>query len=74
MKTFSKAVATGLAAAALTVAVGGVASATEATPASADAAPIWLVPGVDLGALLAPATGLPGGLAPVFGLLNAIGA
>ncbi|RKT55299.1 hypothetical protein [Saccharothrix australiensis] len=42
--------------------------------ANAETTPIWVLPGVDLGSLLGPTTGVPGGLAPVFDLLKLIGA
>lgn len=41
--------------------------------ANAEAVPVWALPGVDLGGLLGPTTGVPGGLAPVFDLLKLIG-
>ncbi len=41
--------------------------------ASAEAVPIWVVPGIDLGSVLGPTVGVPGGLASVFDLLKLIG-
>lgn len=35
--------------------------------------PVWALPGVDLGGVLAPATGLPQAIAPVFDLLKLVG-
>ncbi|SDH76931.1 hypothetical protein SAMN05192558_10343 [Actinokineospora alba] len=71
MKTVSRVLATGFAVATLSLTAAGVAGAAEQTPQNT---PIWLIPGVDLGPLLDPTTGLPEALAPVFGLLSLIGA
>jgi hypothetical protein len=65
-KTAVRVLATAIAVAALSFTTGGVASAAEV--------PIWALPGVDLGDLLGPATGVPGAAAPVFDLLKLIGA
>ncbi|MCE7006659.1 hypothetical protein LWC34_28085 [Kibdelosporangium philippinense] len=48
---------------ALSLATGGIAAAD----------PIWVLPGVDLGGVLAPTTGLPQAIAPVFDLLKLVG-
>ncbi|ALG07038.1 hypothetical protein AOZ06_08945 [Kibdelosporangium phytohabitans] len=41
--------------------------------AAAAETPVWVLPGVDLGSVLAPATGLPQAIAPVFDLLKLVG-
>ncbi|MBW4717079.1 hypothetical protein [Saccharothrix obliqua] len=56
--------AVGFAVLALCLAASGVASADT---------PVWVLPGVDLGGVLGPTTGVPGGLAPVFDLVKLIG-
>ncbi|WP_205215126.1 hypothetical protein [Amycolatopsis albispora] len=66
-KLVSRVLVTGVAVAAFSGAAGGVASAADSTP-------IWVLPGVDLGSVLDPTIGIPGGLAPVFDLLKLIGA
>lgn len=71
MKTVSRVLTTGFAVATLSLTATGVASAAEQTSQNT---PIWLIPGVDLGPVLGPTTGLPEALAPVFGLLSLIGA
>ena len=72
MKKVSRVLVTGIAAAALGVGTAGIASAdTGAT--TQDNTAVWVLPGVDLGALLAPTTAVPGALAPVFDLLRLIG-
>jgi hypothetical protein len=63
-KTITRLLATGIAVAALSVAAGGVAVADV---------PVWVAPGVDLGPVLDPTVGIPGGLAPLFELLKLIG-
>ena len=69
MKRLNQVLVTGIAAVALSVGTAGVASADTAQDGTA----IWVLPGVDLGALLAPTTAIPGALAPVFDLLRLIG-
>jgi hypothetical protein len=64
-RTAVRVLGTLVAVAALSLATGGVASAEV---------PIWVLPGVDLGTVLDPTTGVPGALAPVFDLLKLIGA
>jgi hypothetical protein len=58
--------AVGFAVVALSFATSGVAGAAEI--------PVWALPGVDLGTVLGPLTGVPGALSPVFDLLKTIGA
>lgn len=65
MKTTTRVLVTGLAVVVLGLGTGGAAFAD---------APVWALPGVDLGGLLGPVTGVPGALAPVFDLLKLIGA
>jgi hypothetical protein len=65
-KATARVLAIGFAVVALSFTTGGVAGAVEA--------PIWALPGVDIGGLLGPAIGAPQALAPVFGLFKVIGA
>ena len=72
MKALSRVLVTGVTAAALSVGAAGIASADTPT-ATQDGTAIWVLPGLDLGALLAPTTAVPGALAPVFDLLRLVG-
>ncbi|MEU5692454.1 hypothetical protein [Actinosynnema sp. NPDC020468] len=64
MNKITRVLAVGAVVGVLGLATGGVALADT---------PIWVLPGVDLGGVLGPTTGVPGGLAPVFDLLKLIG-
>ncbi len=59
---------------ALTVAGGGIASAADAAPAAQGGTSVWVLPGVDAGALLDPLVQVPTGvLAPIAGVLGGLG-
>lgn len=72
MNKVSRVLVTGIAAAALSVGTAGIAGADTAVTTQ-DNTSVWLLPGLDLGVLLAPTTAIPGALAPVFDLLRFIG-
>lgn len=66
--------AAGTAALALALLGGGVASAADQAPQPSPSPSVWVVPGLDTGALLGLTTQVPAqALAPVDGVLTALG-
>ena len=74
-RMLSRALAGGAAALVLTVTGAPLATAAEASPSpTSDGTSVWLLPGVDVGALVGPLAQLPGtALQPIASALGALG-